>query len=228
MGSSASYPKYNQPSYPKFQPINTADVENTAVSYDATNYGLSDKDFARRHPEMLAGEHAFTTSAAAAEGKAPTGFSWTPQMQNQNLSAGLSASVGNLGGDVGALTPGSAGQANVAKNFGLSQLGFQQAQQQELRTEQNQTDTRFSEAEQLAPRRSFGLSGADAANIYMANVAGENNWKQGAYASSAEANQFNTNLQAQQAQANAQSSNSSTGGIISTIGTVIGAIAMAY
>ena len=109
--------------------------------------------------------------------------------------------------------------ANIARNLGINQMGYQQQVQQQLNTAN----------EQYRPW-SFGLSGGDLANVQLADIAGQNTADQAAYAYAVQGNQFNTGIANQQSvlstnAANAQTSNI-VGGVSSGVSTLL-SIAMA-
>jgi hypothetical protein len=71
--------------------------------------------------------------------------------------------------------------------------------------------------------RTFGFGGEGALQLSLANLAGENNFNQANYASEVQAGQFNAGIQAQNQNAQVQSSNSTWG----AVGTAAGAAAVA-
>lgn len=177
---------------PDFEPVDIGAVDQMSFRQDVGAYGRSDRDFARRHSGLLGAEKLFEAQTL----KDQQGESeLLPALQSEFMRAGLSKSLGAFGGN--SLAPGSAGEANVARNFGLGIMDFQD------RNRANRQQS-LTIAEGLFPRRKFGLSGADAAQLSVANTAGENNWNQANYANQFQTGQSNYNNQLAMQNANAQ------------------------
>lgn len=160
--------------FPEYIPLNLDELQNTAVNYDTRAYGLSDANFKRRHRPLLKAEKLFERQVLADQ-KGESEL--MPALQNEFMRAGIGGALDAFGDTPGTLAPGSAGEASVARNLGINIMGFQD------RNRENRQRSLLI-AEELFPRRQFGLTGADAVNVMAANNAGENNANQAAYANS--------------------------------------------
>lgn len=149
-----------------------SNLDTLGTYYDRKFYRSSDKDFKRRHGGVLQAEKLFEDSVLDDQ-RGDTEL--MPSIQNEFMRAGLSNALTSFGGTPGTLAPGSAGEASVARNLGLSVMGFQD------RNRANRQRSLLT-AEGIFPRRSFGLSGADAVSLSMLNAQGQNNWNQANYA----------------------------------------------
>lgn len=164
-------------------PKGIANLNTLGTFYDRKFYANSDKNFAKRHGGIVNAERLFEDQTLAdQQGESEL----MPAVQSEFMRAGLSNALGAFGSSPGTLAPGSAGEASVARNLGVSILGFQD------RNRQNRQNSLIT-AEALFPRRSFGLSGADATSLAMQNAQGLNAYNQG---------KFQTEFQTQQAQYN--------------------------
>jgi hypothetical protein len=110
---------------------------------------------------------------------------------------------------------GTTGMANVARNLGLNQMQYQQ-----------QLMNQFQTANDTFRPRTFGLSGADASQIALSNIAGQNNWNQANYAYKVQESQFAENMAAQQSVMSANAANAQTGNILSGAGSAVSALAV--
>jgi hypothetical protein len=194
---------------PPFIAANPQAIEQQAVGMDQTAYGLSDADFRQRYPQLYNTQQTFLNNLQNQESG-----NITPQFQNLWARSGLTGALGATGGwSMGTGTPG---MANVARNLGLNQMQYQQ-----------QLLNQFQTANQTFVPRSFGLSGADASQIALGNIAGQNNWNQTDYAYKVQESQFAANMAAQQSVASANAANSTTGSLVGGAGTAVSALSMA-
>jgi len=193
-------PHYQQPGpMPAFVGANPQNIEQGAVSMDQQAYGLSDTDFKQRYPQLWQSQQTFLDNL-----KNQISGNINPQMQNVWARSGLAGALGSTGG--WSLGTGTTGMANIARNLGLNQMGYQQ-----------QVLNQFQTANDTFRPRTFGLSGADAAQIALANIAGQNNFNQANYAYKVQASQYETGLAAQQSVMSANASNAQTSNIIGGI-----------
>lgn len=217
---------------PPFMPYDRSILQALGVAGDTEYYRLSDADFARRHPQLRQAERLFEDQTL----KDQSGdSSLLPAMQGEFMRAGLSGALDTLGdasavdGAVsrGTLAPGSKGEAILGRSLGANIGAFQD------RNRQNRL-TSLTTAEQLFPRRTFGLSGADFANVEIANTAGQNNWNQADYATRFQTDEFNYLVDAQNraadvlqhnqgVMANAQQSGAIWSGVFNSLGSLVGA-----
>lgn len=198
-------------SMPAYQPIKIGDLAKDSIYWDKAAYTLSDQDFAKRHPGLLQGEKLFEQSALNDQKGDNT---LMPQIQGEFQRAGLAGALSAFGDTGATLKAGSAGEASVARNLGQSIMGFQDRN----RTNRMQS---LGLAESLFPRRTFGITGKDAAMIDLTNNAGQNNWNQANYAQGVQQDQFNQNLAAQKKAEQMQL----IMGIVQGIGSIAGAAA---
>jgi len=225
-------PLFKAPEMPKYIPYDQNQIQNLGVAQDQTYYGLSDADFKKRHAPLLSAEKLFENQTL----KDQTGDTeLMPALQGEFMRAGIGGALSSFGdattadGAVtgGTIAPGSAGEASVARNLGNDIMGFQD------RNRRNRL-TSLTTAESLFPRRAFGLSGSDAANLSIANTAGENNWDQADYASQFQTDQYNYLVEAQNRaadsqehnqgiMANAQKRGAIWSGIFNSLGSLVGA-----
>lgn len=193
---------------PNFIPANPQAIEQQAVGMDQTAYGLSDADFRARYPQLYAAQQTQLNNL-----KTQMGGAITPQLQNLWTRAGLGAAVGATGG--WSLGTGTPGQANVARNLGIDQMTYQ-----------NQLLNQFNAANATFRPRTFGLSGGDAAQIALSNIAGQNNANQTQYAYQVQESQFAENMAAQQSVMSANAANAQTGNIAGAGGAALSALAV--
>jgi hypothetical protein len=208
-GGGSKFPSYKGPAggMPPYQPIDINALNALATQTSKGEYTAEQADLAARHPELVGAQKTFETQMASRlAGDQPL----DPQVQATLMRSGLQGAAQSLG--VSNLGTGSAGQAAAARNLGLNIQQYQQAQRQEALTE-------FSYANQLFPQRQLGIGGQGAAQAYLSNVIGTNNWNQARYASDVQQAQYQTNLAGQAAASAAGQSNAT----ISTIGSVAGA-----
>lgn len=172
---------FNPGVMPTFHTLNSGEINKGAVAADVAGFAASDADFNKRHGPIVSAEKLFEAQTL----KDQTGDTeLSPAIQSEFQRAGLENAMGAFGDTPGTLAPGSAGEAGVARNLGLSIVGFQD------RNRVNRAKSLVT-AEELFPRREFGLSGDDVAQIDVANNAGENAFNQANYAASVQAGQFN-------------------------------------
>lgn len=191
---SPQLPKYRPPAggMPPFISADPSQIENQAVAMDRQAYALSDADFRQRYPQLYNTQQNFLGNL----NQQMTG-GIAPQMQNVWATSGAGNAVRSTGG--WSLGAGTAGMANVARNLGLSQMGYQ-----------NQLLNQFNLANDTFRPRTFGLTGGDAAQIELANIAGRNNWNQTDFAFKVQESQYEEGLAAQQAVLNANARNAET------------------
>lgn len=189
-------------------------VNPAAVQFDKEYYAKSDDDFRQRHPLMVGAERAFEKQAA----KDQTGDTeLMPAVQSEFMRAGLGKSLDAFGGVGGTLAPGSAGEAAVARNLGLDIAGFQD------RNRTNRTNSLLT-AEQLFPRRAFGMSGQDLVSALIANNQTTNNFNQAKFQTQAQQAQQATN----QANVNAQADAARSAAMAQAIASGVNSAASAY
>lgn len=195
-------PQYELPPAPAFMPLDFANTNKGAVVNDIMAYKLSDADFKNRHGATVAAEKLFENQTLQDQ-KGESEL--MPAIQGEFMRAGLGSALDAFG-DGAVLAPGSAGEASVARNLGMNIMGFQD------RNRQNRQQS-LKLAEELFPRRKFGLDGSDFAAITAANNMGLNNQNQANYANEVQASQFNYRVGAEnqnattaQNNANAQAS----------------------
>lgn len=185
------------PPMPSYQPYDLNKIYAQSVAWDQSGYKLSDEDFLKRHPELVQGEKLFETQTLQdIEGEREL----MPAIQSEFMRAGLGRSLSAFGGIGPTLKPGGAGEASVARNLGLSIASFQD------RNRQNRLQA-LTTAEQIFPRRQFGLTGESAAMLNMLNTQGVNEWNQANYANTVQNKQFNFRLKYEQMAAAQQAAN---------------------
>lgn len=183
---------------PDLVPYRAGQVNQTATQYDVNSYAASDADFKKRHKPIVSAEKALEQSVAK---------DWTgdttlmPQMQSEFMRSGLEGALDTFGDTGPTLAPNSAGEAKVARNLGLDIMQFQD------RNRQNR-ERSLSMAEQIFPRRQFGITGEDAGILSMLNTQGQNSWNQAWYGDQIQQQQLNhrigvENMRAEQGQENA-------------------------
>jgi len=207
--SAPSLPKPIDPGpMPPFIQANPQAIQQQALSMDQQAYGLSDADFRQRYPQLWSSQQTFLNNL-----NTQMSGNVTPQLENVWSRAGLSNALQSTGN--WSLGTGTPGMANVARNLGLDQMSYQQQLLQQ-----------FQQANQTFQPRTFGLSGGDAAQIALSNIAGQNNWNQSQYAYKVQESQFATNLAAQQSMASANASNATSSGIMGAAGSAVSALAV--
>lgn len=197
-GSGAKgFTPFTPPPMPAYVPQNITDIKKQALKSDTTGFATSDADFAKRHPELLGAEKAFELQTE----KDQTGNTeLMPQLQSEYMRSGLGNALGAFGDTGPTLAPGSSGEADVARNLGMDIQGFQQQNRQNR-------EQSLGLAEGLFPRRQFGLTGEDTANLLTTNNLGQNNFNQANYAVQAGVAQTNYLAQAQNANAQTAQAN---------------------
>lgn len=159
----------NAPQAPKFNPIDIPATLAQALQFDIQGYQASDQDFASRLPGLVQAKNVDIENAY----KQLTG-PLDPSVQNAFVTSGIEKGLGVTGaGNAGAgIAPGTLGSnvagTTVAKDV-LSKQDYDRAYFQSL-IESN-------------PERAFGLSGADVANLSIANTGGLNQNNQLQYSS---------------------------------------------
>jgi hypothetical protein len=222
---------FRPPTMPQYMPFNFGSAQKGAIEQDTLAYQRSDADFKRRHGSIVEAEKLFETSVL----KDQKGeHELMPQIQGEFMRAGIAGALDSFGDTGGATTlaPGSAGEASVARNLGVSIMGFQD------RNRANR-ERSLSIAEDLFPRRTFGMSGADYVSHAASDVENRNAWASANYerefaARQAEAgqqvqiNNANTQSQNAYASAKAESDAARTAAIIGAATTALKAGATAY
>lgn len=172
------------PDMPPYVPNDFNALNTGAVSADEASYGRTTKDFKKHnlplwHAEILAKQSALNDQ------KGDSIF--IPQVQNEFVNAGVGNALDSFGDTGRTLAPGSAGEANVARNLGISVLGFQ---------DRNRANRNASLAlmESIFPRREIGLNGTDATQIALGNNAGQNAATQAAHAQDIGELQYNERI----------------------------------
>lgn len=234
-GSVPSIPPFNPSgSMPAYQPADVGKLDQSAIRADEQYYSSSDTNFAANHPKVVGAENAFQSQLSNEwnGGANPLPAALQAAYAQSGISAGnnvLGGTTGNLGdGGTGLTGLSNARNANLAQNLGMNVMQYQN-------TLLNQREGDLGTAEQIFPRRTFGLSGSDETNLNLANLAGQNSWNQADYANNLaiqelnyKTQQQNVNNQISQNNTNAAAGASQTSSTIGTIGTVIGGILAAY
>lgn len=176
------------------------------VNYDRHAYALSDADFNTRHAPIVQAENLFQDQVLKDQ---QGNTQLMPAMQNEFMRSGLQGALASFGNTPGTLAQGSAAEADVARNLGQSIEGFQQ------QTRQNALQS-ITTAEQLFPRRKFGLNGQDAMSMQMSNVNNQNAFQAQQHAEQLQLAQYNATGQvnfnnSQQAQSNINAQAAATG-----------------
>lgn len=222
-------PEFKPPPMPKYVPFDFAGVNKQAIDEDRAAYARSDRDFAARHPGVLGAEKIFEGSVL----KDQQGDSeLMPEVQNQFLRAGIQSALQSFGANGANLEPGSAGEANVARNLGIDILKLQD------RNRQNRQQS-LQLAEGIFPRREFGMNGKDFALTALQDAVNQNQFNQANYAAETGAYEKNYDINAQNrntitqsnnalAEANAQAKAAQTQAYTNAAMSVIGAGAQAY
>lgn len=215
-GLSGGFMPLNLPDMPKLKQYDIDKLGTLGVNYDRHAYSLSDSDFKTRHAPIVEAEKLFEAQTL----KDQQGENeLMPAVQNEFMRAGLEGALSSFGNTPNVLTAGGAAEADVARNLGVSILGFQD------RNRDNRTKSLIT-AEELFPRRKFGLNGTDAMGIQMQNVNNKNAWNQAKHGEQVQVAQYNATGQANfnnsvqqqsnvNAQASAQSSQANTQAIMS-------------
>lgn len=195
-------PSFEPPERPDFIPYGSpeainpggiANLNTLGTFYDRKFYANSDKNYKKRHGGIVSAERLFEDQTL----KDQQGESeLMPAVQNEFMRSGLSNALGAFGGTPGTLAPGSAGEASVARNLGVSIMGFQD------RNRANRQRSLLT-AESIFPRRTFGMSGSDATSLAMLNAQGQNSFNQAAYSTDLQLGQAQYNQEIQQGNADA-------------------------
>jgi hypothetical protein len=130
----------------KFKFLNPNKLEAEAVQADQLGYNLSDQDFAKRFPQLVAGRNASMASAESNLAGAPDPF-----VNNALKAAGL--------GDINLGT----GEFTQARNLG-----------QPIAAKEQRDRAYFQRILGDNPQRAFGLNSGDIARIAVANTNGVN------------------------------------------------------
>jgi hypothetical protein len=191
---SPQLPKYQPPAggMPPFITTDPNQIESSAVAMDQQAYGLSDADFRQRYPQLYNTQQTFLNNL-----NTQMSGGVNPQMQNVWATSGATNALRSTGN--WSMGSGTSGMANIARNLGLDQMTYQ-----------NNLNTQFQQANDTFRPRTFGLSGADTAQMLLANTAGQNNWNQANFAYKVQEAQYAAGQGAQQAALNANAANATT------------------
>lgn len=190
-------PEFRPPPVPGYVPFDFTGTQAGAIAQDRGFYRRSDRDFKRRHKPIVEAEKIFEASVLQDQ---KGDRELMPQVQAELMRAGVGNALGAFG-DTGAnLTPGGAGEASVARNLGLGILGFQD------RNRANR-ERSLSLAEDIFPRRTFGMSGQDFALTALSDTANRNAFNSANYAAEAGTYQKNYEIDAENKNARIQSNN---------------------
>lgn len=227
----ASSNVFRPPTLPDYIPFNWAGHQKDAIDQDTMFYARSDRDFKKRHKPIVEAEKLFEASVLKDQQGDTT---LMPQIQNELMRAGIAGSLDAFG-DVGGgsvLAPGSAAEASVARNLGLGIMDFQD------RNRRNR-ERSLSIAEDIFPRRTFGMSGQDWVTHAISENEARNAWNAANYEREFQAEAARVGQQAQTNNAIAQSQNAQaaakaeadaarTAAIIGAATTALSAGAKAY
>lgn len=157
------------PQAPKFYPIDIPKTLADAISFDVQGYNASDADFAARFPGLVA-ERTKTIEDAYNQLVGPL----DPTVQNQFTQSAIAHALSTTGaGNASAAIQGGSAAQNIA--------GTDVAKQ--ILSKQDYDRGYFQSLIESNPERAFGLSGADVANLSIANTGGLNANNQQQYAS---------------------------------------------
>lgn len=222
-------PEFKPPPMPNYTPFDFQGTQKGAIAEDKAAYARSDKDFATRHAPTVQAEKLFEEQTL----KDQKGDSeLMPAIQSALTRAGIQGSLQSFGANGGNLEPGSAGEANVARNLGVGVMQFQD------RNRQNRQQS-LGLAEQIFPRRQFGMNGSDFAMTALQDAVNQNQFNQanyqaqtGVYEKNYDINAANKNATVQSqnalAQANAEAKAAQTQAYTQAATSVLGAGAQAY
>ena len=189
-------PEFNPPPAPAYIPFDFAGTQAGAINEDRLAYQRSDNDFARRHGSIVEAEKLFEQSVLDDQRGVKE---LPPDLQAEFMRAGIGGALSSLG-DMGALEPGSAGEASVARNLGLGIMDFQD------RNRRNRMQS-LGMAEEIFPRREFGMNGQDFALTALQDAVNQNAYNQANYATEANTYEKNYNIAAGNQNAQTQSEN---------------------
>lgn len=192
-------PQFKAPPMPGYIPLDFRQINDQAIRADTAGYARSDTDFKRRHPGTVEAEQLFEAQTLKDQ-RGDTEL--LPALQSEYMRAGLGGALDAFGDTGGATTlaPGSAGEASVARNLGVSIMGFQDRNR-------NNRQRALSMAEDIFPRRQFGMSGQDLALMALTNNQNQNTFNSANYASEMGVKQFNYGVNAENANARTTASN---------------------
>jgi hypothetical protein len=181
-------------------------LEQNAIATDQLSQNLSLANFKQLYPQLQAAQTQNLNNL-----NQQVSGEINPQLQNVWARSGLQNALGSTAG--WSLGTGTAGMANIARNLGLSQMGYQQQVQNNLNT-----------ATEMYRPWSFGLSGGDLANVQLADIAGQNTANQAAYAYAVQGNEFNTQIANQQSVLSANANNAQTSNIVGGVSSGVSAL----
>lgn len=158
------------PEAPKFNPIDIPGTLAAALQADITGYQASDEDFATRFPGLVAGK-SLDINQAYKELTGPLNSTVQNAFTQRALEKGLSITGGGnplaFVGDTGTAS------GNIASNSIANSV----------QSKQDYDRSYFNSLIAANPERAFGLSGADVANLSIANTGGLNANNQQQYSS---------------------------------------------
>ncbi len=194
----ASAPK--PPEQPKLHPINIPQTIQAAINADTTAYQLADQDFAERMgPGFIAARDTSIQDALNQLTNTP------PEVTRAFTQKGLIQSLGAFGG-------GNA-QAGIGGGESATRQTLASSVANQTLDKQDQDRAYINQLLQMFPERGYGLSGADVANLSIANTGTLNANSQIGYNNAIAQNTANYNSQVQTAQ-----TVSALGGIIASLG----------
>ncbi len=190
------------PKQPKLHPIDIPATVQAAIDADTTAYGLADQDFLdRMGPGFI---QARDTSIRDALNQLTSN---PPEVTKAFTQQGLIQSLGAFGG--GNNMAGIGGDASASRQQVASSVANQTLDKQD------QDRAYVNQLLQMFPERGYGLSGADVANLSIANTGTLNANSQIGYNNAIAQNTANYNSQVQTAQ-----TVSALGGIIASLGKI--------
>lgn len=190
---------FRPPTLPQYVPFNFDKTQAGAINQDIAAYQRSDADFKTRHAPLAQAEKVFEAQTL----KDQQGESeLMPAIQSEFMRAGIGKSLSAFGGGAlsSPLAPGGAGEAAVARNLGSSIADFQD------RNRANR-ERSLTIAEDLFPRREFGMSGKDFVSSAVSDVQNQNAFNAAQYEREFQANAAKVGQQTAQNNAQAQSQN---------------------
>jgi len=190
----------NQPQPPKISPVDILGTYQAGLAADQYGYDLSDADFAKRFPGLVAAREV-DMKKAYEEMTGPL----APEVQNSFVSSGLAKSLSAFGG--GSEAPNVTGAGSIGKNtVGASVANDTQSYQDAARDY-------FESLQAQNQPRAFGLSGGDLLNLAILNQGNVANAEQ-------QARGFASSVGAANAQAE-QAKSASTVGAGAAIGSAV-------
>lgn len=190
---------FRPPTLPNYIPFDFSGTNKEAIKQDQEFYQRSDVDFKRRHAPIVQAEKLFESSVL----KDQRGeHELMPQVQNELMRAGIGGALSSFGDKAlsAPLEAGGAAEASVARNLGLGVRDFQQQNR-------DNRERSLTIAEDIFPRRTFGMSGGDFATHAVSDVQNRNAWAGANYEREFQAEAAKVGQQTQMNNATAQSQN---------------------